>query len=51
MVTGGRLIEVQGTAEGQPFDRSALDALLELAASGITRIEEAQRTAIAAPGA
>jgi ribonuclease PH len=47
MVSGGRLIELQGTAEGQPFDRTALDALLELAASGIERIEEAQRAATA----
>ncbi len=49
MVSGGRLIEVQGTAEGQPFDRTALDALLELAASGIARIEEAQQLATDAP--
>jgi ribonuclease PH len=27
----GRFIELQGTAEGQPFDRRALDALMELA--------------------
>ena len=52
MASGGRLIELQGTAEGQPFDRTALDALLELAASGIARIEEAQRAAtrLPAPG-
>jgi ribonuclease PH len=50
MVTGGRLIEIQGTAEGQPFDRTALDALLELAASGIEQIEEAQRLATTSPG-
>jgi ribonuclease PH len=49
MVSGGRLIEVQGTAEGQPFDRTALDALLELAASGIARIEQAQQVATDAP--
>jgi ribonuclease PH len=49
MASGGRLIELQGTAEGQPFDRAALDALLELAASGIARIEEAQRAATGAP--
>jgi ribonuclease PH len=46
MVAGGRLVEVQGTAEGQPFDRAALDALLELAAGGIARIEAAQRSAM-----
>ncbi len=51
MASGGRLIELQGTAEGQPFDRTALDALLELAASGIARIEEAQLAATAAPTA
>ena len=49
MASGGRLIELQGTAEGQPFDRTALDALLELAASGIARIEEAQRAATRLP--
>jgi len=31
----GRFIELQGTAEGMPFDRRALDALMELADSGI----------------
>src|SRR6186997_1731398 len=31
----GRFIEVQGTAEGQPFDRDALNALLDLADHGI----------------
>jgi ribonuclease PH len=51
MASGGRLIELQGTAEGQPFDRTALDALLELAASGIARIEEAQLAATGAPTA
>ena len=30
----GRFIEVQGTAEGQPFDRQLLDALLDLAVAG-----------------
>lgn len=33
-----RFIEVQGTAEGQPFDRSRLDALLDLAAGGIEQL-------------
>ena len=31
----GRFIEVQGTAEGQPFDRKTFDTLLELADKGI----------------
>ena len=29
---GGSLVEVQGTAEGRPFARSELDALVDLAA-------------------
>jgi ribonuclease PH len=39
----GRFIEVQGTAEGQPFNREALDALLELADQGIRQLVEKQR--------
>jgi len=35
MTGDGRLVEVQGTAEGAPFDRKQLDELLDLAASGI----------------
>jgi ribonuclease PH len=47
MSSGGLLVEVQGTAERRPFDRASLDALLELAAVGIERIEQAQRVAVA----
>ena len=39
----GRFIEVQGTAEGEPFDRHALDALLELAGEAIERLVAMQR--------
>lgn len=42
----GRFIEVQGTAEGTPFTRSELDALLELGAQGIGRIHQLQREAL-----
>ena len=35
----GRFIELQGTAEGQPFDRRALDALMGLADEGIKRAD------------
>ncbi len=49
MTSGGRLVEVQGTAEGQPFDRAQLDRLLELGAAGMARIEAAQLEAVAAP--
>jgi ribonuclease PH len=41
--SGGRFIEVQGTAESQPFDRPALDALLELADAGIKTLVDKQR--------
>lgn len=39
----GLFIEVQGTAEGQPFDRAALDNLLDLADAGIRRLVDLQR--------
>jgi ribonuclease PH len=39
----GRFIEVQGTAEGEPFDRDALDNLLDLAGAGITALVGLQR--------
>jgi ribonuclease PH len=39
----GRFIEVQGTAEAEPFDRHALTGLLELADAGIARLIEKQR--------
>jgi ribonuclease PH len=42
MTGDGRLVEVQATAEGEPFDRETLDLLLELAAGGIERIGAAQ---------
>jgi ribonuclease PH len=47
MTGDGRYIEVQGTAEGQPFDRAVLDELLELAATGCADLTEAQRQALA----
>ena len=42
----GRFIEVQGTAEGPPFERSELDALLGLADSGIQQLIEIQKSII-----
>jgi len=47
MTGDGRLVEVQGTAEGAPFDRAQLDELLDLAAGGIAELTEIQRTALA----
>jgi ribonuclease PH len=43
----GRFVEVQGTAEGQPFDRGELDQLLDLGAAGCARLAELQREALA----
>lgn len=42
----GEFVEIQGTAEGQTFTRAELDALLDLAQTGIGRIIELQRAAI-----
>ncbi|KAB1655088.1 ribonuclease PH [Pseudoclavibacter chungangensis] len=43
----GRFVEVQGTAEGAPFDRAELDRLLDLALVGTARLTELQRAALA----
>lgn len=47
MTEGGGFIEVQGTAEGQPFSRGQLDAMLELAEKGISELFEIQRDVLA----
>ena len=41
MTGDGRFVEVQGTAEGAPFDRAELDALLALAERGLRRADHA----------
>ena len=43
----GKFIEVQGTAEGEPFERSLLNDLLDLAVIGCGEITELQRRALA----
>ncbi|SPT53865.1 Ribonuclease PH [Actinomyces bovis] len=45
----GRFIEVQGTAEHQPFDRTELGALLDLAAKGNAELTALQARALAGP--
>lgn len=45
----GALIEVQGTAEGAPFSRTELDALLDLALAGCQALTQAQQAALAGP--
>ena len=47
MVEDGRLVEVQGTAEGEPFSHSELLTLLSLAKDGCEQLFEAQRQALA----
>ncbi len=49
MTGDGRFVEVQGTAEGDPFDRRALDALLDLAATGCVELTRLQQVALSAP--
>jgi ribonuclease PH len=48
VMTGrGGMIEVQGTAEGAPFSRSELEALLNLAQAGIEELTRIQKNALA----
>ena len=49
MTGSGKLIEVQGTAEGQAFTRGELDELLDLATGGINEIVALQREMVATP--
>lgn len=49
MTESGRFVEVQGTAEGQPFGRDHLDALLDLATAGIEQIIKRQNELLADP--
>jgi ribonuclease PH len=48
MTGDGEYVEVQGTAEGRPFTRAAMDRLLELAGAGIQELLVHQRAAVAA---
>ena len=46
MTGSGRLIEVQGTAEGSPFSRAEMDAMLDLAQKGIRHLTAVQTLAL-----
>jgi ribonuclease PH len=46
MTGSGKFIEVQGTAEGAPFDKKELDQLLDLASKGCQEITELQKKAL-----
>jgi len=47
MTGAGKFVELQGTAEGPPFTRAEMDALLDLAQEGIARLIEMQHQAVA----
>ena len=49
MTGDGRFVEVQGTAEGAPFDRALLDGLLDLAVGGCAELTRVQQDVLAAP--
>jgi ribonuclease PH len=51
MTGSGGFVELQGTAEGEPFDRAQVDLLLELAGKGIGELVAAQRAALSLPRA
>ena len=48
MAEPDRYVEVQGTAEGQPFDRATLDRMLAVAGEGIQRLFVLQQDVLSA---
>jgi ribonuclease PH len=46
MTDRGHFVEVQGTAEGEAFDRATMNRLLDLAQQGIATLDAAQKTAL-----
>jgi ribonuclease PH len=48
MTGSGGFVEIQGTAEGEPFDRLKMNAMLELAISGIQTLTSLQKTVLMA---
>jgi ribonuclease PH len=46
MTGDGSFIELQGTAEGAPFDRRLLDELLDLGATGCAQLTKLQQAAL-----
>lgn len=47
MTGSGGFVEIQGTAEGEPFKRAEMDAMLDLAAHGIKQLVAKQQIALA----
>lgn len=50
MTENGELVELQGTGESHPFTRQTMDDLVDLSESGIRRLFDLQRAALAAAG-
>jgi len=50
MTQAGRFVEIQGTAEAEPFDRKQFDGMLDLAETGIRRLFELQSQVLALDG-
>lgn len=46
MTTDGGFVEIQGTAEGEPFDKTAMNAMLNLAQAGIQELLQKQKLAL-----
>lgn len=46
MTGSGGFVEIQGTAEGEPFQRDAMNAMLDLAAHGIQQLMQQQKAAL-----
>ena len=47
VMTGeGKFVEIQGTAEGEPFSKEEMDNIILLAEQGITKIIQLQRNAL-----
>ena len=48
MTGSGGLVEIQGTAEGEPFTRAQMNTLVDMAEAGIRELVARQKAAIAA---
>jgi len=46
----GKIVEVQGTAEGEPIERSELDGMVDLGLAGIATLAQQQRAVLASAG-
>ncbi|HNN46619.1 MAG TPA: ribonuclease PH, partial [Azospira sp.] len=47
MTGAGGIVELQGTAEGEPFTRAQLEQLTDLASAGIAQLIDSQKSALA----